>query len=256
MASGRGCDASVLLDDTEDFVGEKTAPPNLNSLRGFEVIDAIKSELESVCPQTVSCADILATAARDSVLLSGGPSWEVQMGRKDSLGASKAAATNNIPGPNSTVPTLISMFQNVGLSSNDMVALSGAHTMGMARCSTFSSRLQQGSKGSDINLDFLQNLQQLCSESDSNSRLAQLDLVSPATFDNQYYINLLSGEGLLPSDQALVTQDYQTRQLVLLYAEDPLAFFDDFKISMLKMGSLGPLTGNDGQIRTNCRFVN
>lgn len=63
----QGCDASVLLDDNENFVGEKTAAPNVNSLRGFEVIDAIKSEMESVCPQTVSCADILALAARDSV---------------------------------------------------------------------------------------------------------------------------------------------------------------------------------------------
>ncbi|MBA0555659.1 hypothetical protein Golob_025821 [Gossypium lobatum] len=250
-----GCDGSVLLDDTEDFTGEKTALPNLNSLRGFEVIDAIKSELESVCPQTVSCADILATAARDSVVISGGPSWEVEMGRKDSLGASKEAATNNIPGPNSTVPILVAKFQNVGLSFNDMIALSGAHTLGMARCSTFSSRLQ-GSNGPDINLDFLQNLQQLCSQTDGNSRLARLDLVSPATFDNQYYINLLSGEGLLPSDQALVTDDYQTRQLVLSYAEDPLAFFEDFKNSMLKMGSLGVLTGTDGQIRGNCRVVN
>ena len=65
----QGCDASVLLDDTQDFVGEKSAAPNLNSLRGFEVIDAIKSELELVCPDTVSCADILATVARDSFLL-------------------------------------------------------------------------------------------------------------------------------------------------------------------------------------------
>lgn len=59
----------MLLDDTDNFVGEKTAAPNLNSLRGFEVIDAIKTELEAVCPQIVSCADILATAARDSVIL-------------------------------------------------------------------------------------------------------------------------------------------------------------------------------------------
>ncbi|KAK8585896.1 hypothetical protein V6N13_050866 [Hibiscus sabdariffa] len=246
---------AMLLDDTEDFVGEKTAPPNLNSLRGFEVIDVIKSELESVCPQTVSCADILATVARDSVVISGGPSWEVEMGRKDSLGASKEAAANNIPGPNSTVPILVAKFQNVGLSFNDMIVLSGAHTLGMARCSTFSARLQ-GSNGPDINLDFLQNLQQLCSQMDGNSRLAQLDLVSPATFDNQYYVNLLSGEGLLPSDQALVTDDYQTRQIVLSYAEDPLVFFEDFKSSMLKMGSLGVMTGTDGEIRKNCRVVN
>ena len=59
----------MLLDDTPTFVGEKTAGPNLNSLRGFDVIDGIKSELELACPQTVSCADVLAIVARDSVVL-------------------------------------------------------------------------------------------------------------------------------------------------------------------------------------------
>lgn len=59
----------MLLDDTENFVGEKTAAPNLNSLRGFEVIDSIKADIEFLCPGIVSCADILAIAARDSVLL-------------------------------------------------------------------------------------------------------------------------------------------------------------------------------------------
>jgi peroxidase len=56
------------LDDTTNFIGEKTARPNNNSLRGFDVIDKIKSKVERLCPNTVSCADILAVAARDSVV--------------------------------------------------------------------------------------------------------------------------------------------------------------------------------------------
>ncbi|EXC11393.1 Peroxidase 40 [Morus notabilis] len=255
-----GCDGSVLLDDTNSFVGEKTAAPNLNSLRGFEVIDAIKSELETFCPETVSCADILAIAARDSVFLSGGPSWEVQMGRRDSLSASKTAANNNIPGPNSTFSQLLSKFENLGLNLKDLVALSGAHTMGMARCSTFSARLQGSAAAASSPPAFIESLQQLCSVSTSasggNNVLAQLDLVTPATFDNQYYINLVSGEGLLPSDQVLVTGDDQARDIVTTYAQDPFVFFEDFQSSMLKMGSIGAITGTNGEIRRDCRRVN
>lgn len=65
----QGCDASVLLDDADGIVSEKNAVPNLNSLRGFEVIDSIKAVLEEACPLTVSCADILAIVARDAVHL-------------------------------------------------------------------------------------------------------------------------------------------------------------------------------------------
>jgi peroxidase len=65
----QGCDASVLLDSVEGMTSEKLAGPNVNSLRGFEVIDKIKYLLEEECPLTVSCADILAMAARDAVEL-------------------------------------------------------------------------------------------------------------------------------------------------------------------------------------------
>ena len=72
-ARAQGCDASVLLDDSATLTGEKNAAPNANSLRGFEFIDAIKSQVEAACPGTVSCADILALAARDGVNLVSEP---------------------------------------------------------------------------------------------------------------------------------------------------------------------------------------
>lgn len=63
----QGCDGSILLDGGDDF--EKSAFPNINSVRGFDVVDTIKTAVESACSGVVSCADILAIAARDSVLL-------------------------------------------------------------------------------------------------------------------------------------------------------------------------------------------
>ncbi|KAK1567264.1 hypothetical protein Q3G72_010034 [Acer saccharum] len=64
-----GCDGSILLDDTGSFTGEQNAGPNRNSVRGYEVIDAIKTRVEAACNNTFSCADILALAARDGVVL-------------------------------------------------------------------------------------------------------------------------------------------------------------------------------------------
>ncbi|OMP03401.1 Plant peroxidase [Corchorus olitorius] len=68
----QGCDASILLDDAVN--GEKEAAPNNNSARGYEVVDAMKTALETACPNTVSCADILAIASEESVRLGGNAS--------------------------------------------------------------------------------------------------------------------------------------------------------------------------------------
>ncbi|PON57107.1 Peroxidase [Parasponia andersonii] len=259
-----GCDASLLLDSSGGIVSEKQAGPNLNSLRGFEVIDDIKYYLEESCPCTVSCADILAIAARDAVHLRGGPRWEVLLGRRDSLEASLSGANQFIPAPNSSLETLIANFDQQGLDVGDLVALSGSHTIGKARCLSFRQRVY------DVNFfeqhydrykrytTFRRILRSICPESGKDQRLAPLDLLTPARFDNHYFHNLLEGKGLLGSDIVLITQDHEGEilKLVLAYASDEKLFFDSFAKSMIKMGNINVLTGDQGEIRRHCRFVN
>ncbi|KAL5166745.1 Cationic peroxidase 1 [Glycine soja] len=247
-----GCDASVLLDDTSSFKGEKTAGPNAGSIRGFNVIDTIKSKVESLCPGVVSCADILAVAARDSVVALGGPTWTVQLGRRDSTTASLSSANSDLPAPTSSLSALISSFSNKGFSSKELVALSGSHTIGQAQCSSFRTRIYN-----DTNIDssFAKSLQGNCPSTGGGSTLAPLDTTSPNTFDNAYFKNLQSKKGLLHSDQELFNGG-STDSQVNSYSSNPASFKTDFANAMIKMGNLSPLTGSSGQIRTNCRKTN
>ncbi|KAK9670165.1 hypothetical protein RND81_13G182600 [Saponaria officinalis] len=256
----KGCDASLLLDNGMGIVSEKGSNPNKNSARGFEVIDEIKAEIERACPCTVSCADILAIAARDSTVITGGPSWEVPLGRRDSVGASISGSNNEIPAPNNTFQTILTKFKRQGLDLVDLVALSGAHTIGDARCTTFKQRLynQNGNGKPDptLNQAFASQLRQQCPRSGGDQNLFFLDHTTPFSFDNVYYKNILAYDGLLNSDQVLLTKNYASMQLVKQYAENNGLFFDHFAKSMVKMGNLFPLTGEKGEIRKNCRRVN
>ncbi|KAJ0462151.1 putative peroxidase [Helianthus annuus] len=107
----QGCDASILLDDGPSIISEKNALPNKGSARGYEVIEAAKSEVEKLCPGVVSCADVLTVAARDASEMVGGPSWSVKLGRRDSTTASLLLAESGaLPSFKASLDSLISTF--------------------------------------------------------------------------------------------------------------------------------------------------
>ncbi|XP_002992287.2 peroxidase P7 [Selaginella moellendorffii] len=257
-----GCDASLLLDDTPSFTGEKGAVPNNRSARGFRVVDRAKFAVEKSCPGVVSCADILAILARESVVLLDGPSWAVQLGRRDSTTANRSAANNEIPPPNSTLANLLSQFQAKGLNAQELVALSGSHTIGLSRCVSFRDRLYNfsgsGRPDSTLQPHFWEDLRAKCPRFHGNNVVAPLDAHTPLHFDNLYYHNLHASVGLLNSDQVLYSTSgpNSTRAIVTRYRDDQGAFFADFASAMVKMGNISPLTGTSGQIRKKCRRVN
>ncbi|KAK5831624.1 peroxidase 64-like [Gossypium arboreum] len=248
----RGCDASVLLNSKGKNKAEKDGPPNI-SLHAFYVIDNAKKALESKCPGIVSCADILALAARDAVAMSGGPSWEVPKGRKDGR-ISLASETRQLPAPTFNISQLKQNFAQRGLSIKDLVALSGGHTLGFSHCSSFQNRIHNFNATLDVdptmNPSFASKLRSVCPAHNKVKNAGSPLDSSNLIFDNAYYKLLLQGNSIFSSDQALLTTP-KTKALVSKFANSQKAFEKAFVESMIKMSSLA----GGQEIRLDCRVV-
>ncbi|XP_020221818.1 peroxidase 5 [Cajanus cajan] len=256
----RGCDASVLLDSTPSNTAEKDSPANKPSLRGYEVIDNAKAKLEAVCPGVVSCADIVAFAARDSVELAEGVGYDVPAGRRDGRISLASDTRTELPPPTFNVNQLTQLFAKKGLTQDEMVTLSGAHTIGRSHCTAFSSRLYNFSSTSsqDPSLEpsYAARLKRQCPQGSTNPNLVvSMDPSSPAIADVGYYLNILTNRGLFTSDQTLLS-NAETASQVNQYARNSYLWANKFADAMVKMGQISVLTGNAGEIRTNCRVVN
>ncbi|KAM3386989.1 hypothetical protein ACQJBY_010095 [Aegilops geniculata] len=136
----------------------------------------------------------------------------------------------------------------------------GAHTIGDSRCVSFRQRLysqnNDGRPDPTLNPAYAAKLRGRCPRSGGDQILFALDPATQFRFDNQYYKNILAMNGLLNSDEVLLTQSHETMELVKSYAASNELFFDHFAKSMVKMGNITPLTGHNGEIRKNCRRVN
>ncbi|CAA0816078.1 Peroxidase 3 [Striga hermonthica] len=257
----RGCDASLLLESTLDSgkKTEKNAPLSL-TLRQFDFVDEVKRLLEDKCPGVVSCADILALVARDAVGAIGGPTWDVPTGRKDGLVSNGTETLTQLPFPTDNLTTLQDKFKQKGLNMQDLVVLSGSHTIGTSHCTSFAARLYNftGKGGPDPTMDpaYVDNLKTKKCKSISSTNRVEMDPGSSEKFDRNYYANVLMGRGLFSSDAALLTNDKSRSIINKIIEGRSVNFYEEFAKSMVKMGNIEVKTGNDGEVRKICTQVN
>ncbi|KAL5834916.1 hypothetical protein ACOSQ4_014413 [Xanthoceras sorbifolium] len=243
----KGCDASILIDSTDEKQSEKDAGAN-QTVRGFELIDEVKQTLEDECPLTVSCADIITLATRDAVALAGGLNYTVPTGRLDGLESNVGEV--NLPGPSAPVSDVWQLFIAKGLNLNDMVTLFGGHTVGVAHCNFFQDRLSSPDGSMDPTL--LNHLKRNCSSNNNGNPTAFLDQKTPFVFDNQFYKQIKLRRGILEIDQKLA-EDESTAKIVSRFASNPVTFQKSFANAMIKMGNL---VAKAGEVRQNCRVIN
>ncbi|KAL6865352.1 hypothetical protein ACP4OV_016503 [Aristida adscensionis] len=250
----RGCDASILLDPTSSNPSpEKKAI----ALRGYAAVNQIKAAVEAACPGVVSCADILAFAARDTAVVSGGfPGFAMPSGRRDGNVSRFLDVLQNMPSPTFLLPDLIKSFAAKGLDADDLVTLSGAHSFGQAHCSTFNGRLYPAV---DPTMDaaFGAALQAVCPPPGSDGgdpAVSNNRVTDPNTLSSQYYRNVLGGKVLFRSDQQLTnTTDMAAR---VSSSTDAGVWMGKFVAALVKMGGIQVLTGTAGQVRRVCYAVN
>ncbi|KAK3001463.1 hypothetical protein RJ639_020563, partial [Escallonia herrerae] len=248
----QGCDGSILIVEAS---AERNAPPNFG-LRGFQVIDDAKTQLEALCPGVVSCADILALAARDAVDLSDGPSWAVPTGRRDGR-ISAASQALNLPSPLDSSDVQRQKFAAKGLNDHDLVTLVGAHTIGQTDCLFFRYRLYNftttGNADPTISSVSLTQLRTLCPKDGDPTKRVELDKDSQLKFDVSFFKNVRDGNAVLESDQR-IWSDPATRRVVENYAGNirgllGVRFGFEFPKAMIKMSSIEVKTGTQGEIR-------
>jgi catalase (peroxidase I) len=191
---------------------------------GLHIIRDLLAPVKRNHPE-ISYADLYVIASAMAIEFTGGPAIDVNLGRTDKADGATCPANGRLPDASQGAAHLRDVFGRMGFNDQEIVALSGGHSLGSCH------RVRSGFSGQWT--------------------------TKPLKFDNEYFQNLLNEtwtekvwEGprqftnaggnlmMLPTDMALV-EDSSFRRTVELYARDAAAFNADFALAYGKLVALG-----------------
>lgn len=189
-------------------------------------IPLLKQISEKYVPRLISHADLWALAANVAIKVMGGPSIVTHFGRLDAQGLSEGAqsAAGRLPDADKDAQHLRDIFYPKGFTDKDIVALSGAHSVGACHAD------RSGFEGpwTDDKLKF------------DNSYFRDLlkKTWTKATAKNSKTQYVSGKTMMLPTDRVLI-EDAKFKPYAEKYAADQNAFFEDYKEAWVKMQELG-----------------
>ena len=197
----------------------------------------------------IGWADLIQYASVLSIEVAGGPKIPLKFGRIDVQSENDVPPEGRLPGggppfhkgegenpnapaddPESAPAHLRRVFYRMGFNDQEIVALSGAHTIG--RAFKFRSGFGAGEEGTKFT-----NRVQGVTKGGSSWTEEWLK------FDNTYYTILIDPNAdpellKLPTDKALM-EDPEFNKYVQVYAKDQNKFFEDYVKAHLKLSELG-----------------
>ncbi|XP_062195754.1 putative L-ascorbate peroxidase 6 [Phragmites australis] len=183
------------------IIYEVDRPENSGLNRSIKILGKAKEVIDNV--QKVSWADLIAVAGAEAVALCGGPEIPVRLGRLDS---STADPVGKLPEETLDATALKTLFSKKGFSTQEMVVLSGAHTI--------------GGKGFGSPTVFDNAYFKVLLEKPQTSSTGMPAMIG------------------LRTDWAL-TEDDECLRWINIYAKDQARFFDDFRDTYIKLVNSG-----------------
>lgn len=191
--------------------------------------------------------------------MSGRAPYAIGTGRLDGK-VSLIANANTLPGSRTAISAIVNRFNEAGFSVEETVTLIGVHTIGKTRCKFFNDRLYKFSvtKKPDPTMSpaLADQLRKVCSNSTTDNTHVFLDQGTNTKFDRSYFTQIKKSRGVLQSDQNMLVNSL-TKGFVNKYAAATDDIFSKaFEAALIKMGSLGDVTGSKGDIRKVCSVLN